>query len=668
VLPFESAIGHGGAMAVWTLNLLGGFELLSPQGAPVRIAERKARALLAYLALARERRVSREALMTLLWEDRPPAHARQSLRQVLHRLRSAAADPAFLRADNEAVAVDSARIDVDVWRFLDAAHAEGIGELRRVAALYRGPALGGIEFDEAELAAWLRAARLQLGQLGCAVLRRLALACHEMGDNAGAIAAGERLIAIDPHDEDGYRLLMQLHAAARDRAGLKSTFAALVAMCESHLDAVPSAETTELYRRLSGETPVPPVAVSGTAGVPAAERAAAAALPMFAVLRFQCARDDPDQACLADAISEELMLTLGGMRWLRVLARGASFAVDAQSGDAAARGRELGADYLVGGSLRRSDNRVKVGAWLIDARRGEVVWTHRYHGRMEDLFEFPAELAYRMAAKIEPTVHGAELRLPLRRPPRDLTAYDLVQRGYWNFYQGRFDEAATCFAGAAQRDSRLAHAYAMQALVTYFRGQVERGDQWPAQLEEARALALKAIGLDPEDAKAHLVLGQVGSWLGRYDEAGEALARAVALNPSLGLASSALSYLALMTGDFEGAIRKLDAAIRFRPNDSSLGLCLPAQALAHYQLDDCPSALKVARKALAYRPWFWLGQQALAASLGRLGRVGEATEVLGHIRQATGETDAYRFAARVPYANARWAHRVCEGLANAGWR
>ena len=174
--------------------------------------------------------------------------------------------------------------------------------------------------------------------------------------------------------------------------------------------------------------------------------------------------------------------------------------------------------------------------------------------------------------------------------------------------------------------------------------------------------------LDPDDAKAHVVLGQASLWLGRHDEADEALSRAVTLNPSLGLASSARSYLSLMKGEFETAIRNLNIAVRYRQSDPGLGLCLPSQALARYLMEDYTDALEVARKALALRPTFWIGQQVLVATLGRTGRADEAAGVLNDMRRRAYESDPYTFAGRIPYTDARWTRQVSEGLAEAGWR
>lgn len=656
----------------WRLRLLGSFELISPAGSPVRMAERKARALLAYVALARERGVPREELMALLWESRPPAQARQSLRQVLHRLRVATGDPALLLADKETVTLDAQRLDLDVRRFLDAAQGGAREDLQRAASLYASPPLADLDLDESEFAAWLRGARLQLSQAACAVYRRLALAHQAGGDTPAAVEAATRLIAADPCDEDGYRLLMQLHAAAGERAGLKAAYSALQSMCEAQLDGAPSDETTRLYRALLGDTPFPALAAQGapSAGgaATAGRRARAGAPPTVAVLRWQCDREDPDQAYLADATCEELMLTLGSLRLTRVLARGASFVVPVEPGDAITQGRALGADYLIGGSLRRRGEHVKVAAWLADTESGEVFWTRRYHERVQDLFALHEDLAYRIAANIEPSMNQTLVRATQRKAPRDLTAYDVLQRGYWNFYQGQFETAVECFSQAIARDPGFAHAYAMLALVLYFSGQVRRTDAWPRQLQRAHGLALEASRLDPDDARAHLVLGQASAWLGRYAEAGEALERAATLNPSLGLASSALSYLALMQGEFEAAIDRLNVAVRYRPNDRSLGLCLPSQAIASYFIGDYANALQVARKALALRPDFWIGQQVIVATLGRMGRAHEAAGVLEDMRRQVYESDPYAFAARVPYAENRWTRSMSEGLAGGGWR
>lgn len=655
-------------MGAWKLKLFGAFELTSPQGEPVRLAERKARALLAYVALARGHSASREALLGLLWESRPVAQARQSLRQVVHRLRIATGEPALLAADGDALAVDPRRVQLDVWEFLDAAQGNAPGDLQRAASLYASPPLASLDVDEPEFDAWLRSMRLQLGQAASALFRRLALAHHGEGDSGAAIDACKQWLAADPNDEEAYRLLMQMYAVAGDRAGLKWAFAALEAMCATRLDSSPTDDSKRLFRTLLGDTPFPALVAREPQARAAGASAPNAAPPAVAVLRWQCAREDPDQCYLADAVCEELMLTLGSMRSMRVLGRGASFVAPTEIGEALRHAHVLGADYLIGGTLRRQADCVKVAAWLAEVKSGEVVWTRRYREPVQDLFSLHEDLAYRIAASIEPSLNRVELRAVQRKPPRDMTAYDILQRGYWNFYQGQFDAARRCFSEAIERDSGFAHAYAMLALVLYFSGQVRRTEAWPDQLEQAYGMALKASLLDPDDAKAHVVLGQTSSWLGRYAEADEALSRAATLNPSLALATSAKSYLSLMQGEFEGAIRNLNVAVRYRTSDPALGLCLPSQALANYLMGNYADALEIARRALALRPDFWCGQHVLAAALGRMGRAGEAADVLQAMRRQAFESNPAAFAARVPYTDAKWTHEVSEGLAQAGWR
>jgi adenylate cyclase len=91
-------------------------------------------------------------------------------------------------------------------------------------------------------------------------------------------------------------------------------------------------------------------------------------------------------------------------------------------------GRELGVRYVVEGSVRKSGNRVRVTAQLIDAETGTHLWADRFEGMLEDVFELQDDIASSVAGAIEPTLQTAERRRSIRRPTNDLTAYDLVLR------------------------------------------------------------------------------------------------------------------------------------------------------------------------------------------------------------------------------------------------
>ncbi len=189
------------------LTLLGGFQARLEPGKLLDISAKKTRGLLAYLALPPGREHSRDKLMGLLWSDRGDKQARSSLRQALTELsQEFGSDGASLLVKGrDTLALDPNATEVDAVLFEQLASSEDHGELRRAAALYAGELLEGFGIRDQAFEDWLANERRRNRELAISVFRKLA--CREKG--AEALAAGQRLLALDPLQEEGHRFLMQ---------------------------------------------------------------------------------------------------------------------------------------------------------------------------------------------------------------------------------------------------------------------------------------------------------------------------------------------------------------------------------------------------------------------------------------------------------------------------
>jgi DNA-binding SARP family transcriptional activator len=198
------------------IKLLGGFGVRLDPGEVVDIASRKTRALLAYLALPAGRAHTRDRLTGLLWSDRGDKQARDSLRQALSELGRTldAADRPPLVKNRDTIALDIDATEVDAMAFERLAVSEAAGQLRHAANLYAGDLLDGFGVPDSAFEDWLRFQRQRLRDLATTVLKKLLT--HDTG--ASAIAIAQRLLALDPLQEEGHRALMRLHAEAGEIA------------------------------------------------------------------------------------------------------------------------------------------------------------------------------------------------------------------------------------------------------------------------------------------------------------------------------------------------------------------------------------------------------------------------------------------------------------------
>lgn len=237
-----------------TLTLFGGFEArLSAREAFV-LPRRKAKALLAYLALRPGLVCPREALMALLWGDVPAEQARHSLRQALVELRRALPNgkttPTLL-AEGDSLALNPDRVEVDVAVFEELANRSTRKTLERAAALYTGDLLLGLTLREPPFEDWLRAERTRLRERVLHVLRQILSVEIAAADLEPAVQTAIRFLAIEPLSEPVHRTLMHLY----DRLGRRSAALRQYHFCadllQRELGVAPEPETRRLYESLA---------------------------------------------------------------------------------------------------------------------------------------------------------------------------------------------------------------------------------------------------------------------------------------------------------------------------------------------------------------------------------------------------------------------------------
>ena len=147
--------------------------------------------------------------------------------------------------------------------------------------------------------------------------------------------------------------------------------------------------------------------------------------PAVAVLPFDNMSGDEEQEYFADGITEDIITELAKWAWFPVIARNSTFAFKGQSSDVRLVAEELGARYVVEGSVRKGGNRVRITAQLIDAATGHHVWAERYDRELEDVFAVQDEITMNLAGAIMPELSADQQKQALRKPPEDLKAWDL---------------------------------------------------------------------------------------------------------------------------------------------------------------------------------------------------------------------------------------------------
>jgi len=185
--------------------------------------------------------------------------------------------------------------------------------------------------------------------------------------------------------------------------------------------------------------------------------------PSIAVLPFQNLSDDPEQEYFADGMVEDITMALSRIRWLFVIARNSSFTYKGRAVDVKRVGRELGVRYVLEGSVRKAQNRVRISGQLIDASDGAHLWADRFDGTLEDIFDLQDKVTTSVVGAVEPRIMKAEIKRAENRPPESLDAYDYFWRGLATLRQfGTKEtniEALRLFRGAIEFDTRFVPAY-----------------------------------------------------------------------------------------------------------------------------------------------------------------------------------------------------------------
>jgi DNA-binding SARP family transcriptional activator len=234
------------------LQVLGAFRVQDAAGAEIRIASRKGRALLAYLALRPGESHSRDRLATLLWEDADEDLARTSLRQALAALRKSLPVDAHkaLLADTESVGIDPAIVRSDLHAFRRALNAGTRTSLQEAMGHYRGDLLDGFDARSTAFDEWLTSERLTLRKELSDALNKLAELCVANGDSDGALTAATKLVALEPLNEAAHRRVMDLHAKRNAYAEALRQYRVCRDVLRRELDVAPEPATEQLYRDL----------------------------------------------------------------------------------------------------------------------------------------------------------------------------------------------------------------------------------------------------------------------------------------------------------------------------------------------------------------------------------------------------------------------------------
>jgi TolB-like protein/tRNA A-37 threonylcarbamoyl transferase component Bud32/Flp pilus assembly protein TadD len=290
--------------------------------------------------------------------------------------------------------------------------------------------------------------------------------------------------------------------------------------------------------------------------------------PSAAVLPFVNLSADPEQEYFCHGMAEEIINALAHVRGLRVIARTSSFAFKGRAEDVREIGAQLDVATLLEGSVRRSGDRLRITAQLINVADGSHLWSERYDRRLEDVFAIQEEIALAIVESLQVHLLGRERAAIARRPTENLDAHSAYLRGqfHWNtFTADGFARSRESFEEAIRIDPN--YAPALGGLGMWYVSQAFWAD-FPSEeaWREASAMAERALSSEPEYWLAYTVRGNLlANFERRWAEAEESLRKGVLYGPSQAQAHFNLGALLVVRRRWKEVAEEARLALRLDP-------------------------------------------------------------------------------------------------------
>ncbi|MGO4523649.1 adenylate/guanylate cyclase domain-containing protein [Microvirga sp. 2MCAF35] len=390
--------------------------------------------------------------------------------------------------------------------------------------------------------------------------------------------------------------------------------------------------------------------------------------PSIAVLPFDYMSESRDGEFLADGLSEDIIAALSRIRSFFVIARNSTFMYKGQPVNVQQVSRDLGVRYVLEGSVRRSRDKVRITAQLIDATTGAHLWGDRYDGTVDDIFDLQDRITASVVGAIQPSIRAAEIERARRKRPDSLNAYDLVMQALphvWSLDEASNQSATRLLDQALKLDPVYPLALSLASWcsgqrVIYNWSTNPEGDRRDA-LEKAQL----AAGLASDDPFVLTVLGAAHTITREFPTARYLLDKALMLDPNSAWAWNRSGWLHTFLDDPQTGIDHFERAIRLSPFDPMVFNTYAGIGDAHFAAGRYPEAVTWLEKArLAHPRAAWINR-FLAASYALIGRQQEAEACIQRLLTVYPGLTVAAVRAAPPF-NQEVIGRLCEGLRQAG--
>lgn len=568
-------------------------EEISLQGLPL--------AMLAALAVAPKRGLTRERLVTLLWPDVEGSRAGHRLTQLRYALKKTLlADPIV---GTSGLRIDPTILESDVLRFVDALAQENFQEAVQLA---EEPFLDGFTLREApEFEQWVESVRWEFAGKVNAALEHLVTKAEEGDDLSGAARWLEKIVRRDPADEAAAVRAITAYEAAGEMPAARRLGDWLQRTLRDEYDAEPGDALNDAIER----------ARTGGRQSPAQRTN----IPAIAVLPLRNVSPEPENEFFSDGMTDEISGALARIPGLRVASRTSSYMFKGKDVDVRHIAERLGVNLVVEGSLRKVGNKMRLVAQLVSAADGCELWSGTFDRTVADVFELQSELASAIVGALPLGSPGASPVGANGPAPTDPETYTLYLKGrYWANKRtvDALQLATEYFDQAVERDPHFAPGWTGIAECQMMLGFPEYCDMPPWQtMPRAKEAANQALELAPALPEAHLLSG-VLCLLYDWDWAAakRALGEALRLRPIYPLAECWYSMLQSALGHHDEAVARVKRASELDPFALLIRLSVGRALYFARRFDEALSCIRASAEMEPRHPLprIWLARALLA--------------------------------------------------------
>lgn len=625
--------------------------------ARITIKSKRARALVAVLALHLDRPISRSRIAGLLWPEQPEVTGRQSLRQILTELRTEIGPEFDQGVTKDSVQLHAQHFEVDAVEFSALSRTPASHE--RAVSLYAGDLTTDFDIKSTEFQDWLMAERRKLHNLAIETFDSYSKALAEKGEQRRALAVCEALLALDPLRESTHRLLLTLDSAVNGRASALARAHTLKIMLSGELGVSPEPATMQVIESLSAptehSTPAP-ARSSSTGGVadPTRSRSRgyigyALAIGLLvilggilwqsgvlkdeptkpqaqlsptrlsnllknadtthslAILPFTVRTDSIQAKQLAKALEEDIVDSLSRAPRFLVISHQTARTYRDTDKDARQIGRELNVKFLASGSFELNGTQFIVRAQLIDTESGLLAWSDRFVFSNQSTQEAQEEIVLGIARTLQVQVVFTEATKRTRLERENPTYGDLVERGWAAAFNSftRFEaieESISLFEQAMALNPNHATARIGLAAILTRRTAEFRSPDRTKDIMRAEALLTAVINEHPENSAAFLFLGIARKQQGRYADSIVQFEKSIKLNPSNAHAYAQLGQSLIFLGRAAEAHPYIEKALRLSPKDPTISSWYFFMAQAHLHKEEYDHAINWLKLSLEVQP------------------------------------------------------------------